>query len=275
MVYKVAVALPAVTALAIAFGCFTGPLSRTAHASGVYEDTAAEAAFLLAPHQNSLSSRIVRTNGDSKDASIFVLSGAYPLRSYLLVDFEQTYVTVSAPGNIKRGFGDLRLRARARLFHREGRALRLTSAFRTGSGSVRLFPYASQSMDLELGLSYTDTLEAIHFWGVFGGAMVKREPEQLVEAKKHENFGRLCAGITLPMTSGMGVNVGMTALLFRSGGGREIYMASLEYAFSESTRLVLAVHAEAGKREERISDLALSAGIRIFYPRAPEPSESF
>jgi hypothetical protein len=252
-----------VVVIVIVFGLC--PYFGAAYAVGVYRDAADEAAFLIVPHKRTLSSHITRTNDDDADASIYMLAVSYPLRSYLLVSLEQAYITLARSTDIRNGFGDLRLRARAQLFNRGGRAVRLTGLFRTGSGTIRLFPYSAQSADLDIGLSYVDTLETVHVWGELGGALVKRAPENLPAVDVHEDFGHFGVGMMLPVTANLNLSVGFTALGFRSGGARELYYSSVDYGYSDATRLIFAVHAEAGKEEERISDLSLSAGIRIFY----------
>jgi hypothetical protein len=128
-----------------------------------------------------------------------------------------------------------------------------------------VFPYASQSVDLDLGLSYVDSLGAVHFWGALGAALVERAPEGLLRATIHEDFGHVSAGFTLPLTGRFNLHAGFTALAYRSGGARELYFSSIEYGHSDATRLVFAVHAEGGKKEERISDLSIGAGIQIFH----------
>lgn len=262
---KGAVVKSAIIALVIVMVLGLCPWIGTAYAVGVYQDAADHAAFLIVPHKRAISSNITRTNDNDEDASVFTIAASYPLRSYLLVSLEQTYITLSRSTDIRNGFGDLRLRARARLFNRGGRAVRLAGIFRTGSGTRRLFPYSSQSVDLGLGLSYVDTLETVHVWGELGGALVYRAPENLIDADVHEDFGHVSAGTILPVTAKLNLSVGFTALVFRSGGARELYYSSVEYGHSDATRFIFAVHAEAGKEEERISDLSLSAGIRIFY----------
>jgi hypothetical protein len=108
-------------------------------------------------------------------------------------------------------------------------------------------------------------MEAVHLWGEAGVATVGRAPARPNPADIHEDFGHLGAGIMLPVTTRLSLSVGLTSLIFRSGGARELYYSSIELGYSETTRLMFAVHAEAGEEEERVSDLSLSAGIRIFY----------
>lgn len=249
----------------LAIGLGLSLLCGAVYAAGVYEDTAGETAFLYAPQKRAFFPRIVRTNENEKDASIFVLSSSFPLRPYLLVDLEQPFIALSSPGEIKNGFGDLKLRARARLYNRGGRAFRLTGSFRTGSGTRSLFPYSSQSADVGVGLSYVDTLETFNVWGAVGGVVVKRKPPNLLPPDVHDNYGQASAGLTLPVTPDLVLSAGLTVLLFRGGASREIYLCSVAAGLSKATSLIVAVHAEAGKREERVSDLAVTGGVRVFY----------
>jgi hypothetical protein len=236
-----------------------------ARAIGVYEDAVGHAGFLFGQHRAGIRCAAVRTNDDERDASIFLISGTYPLRDNLLIQVEQPFISLVGESDIESGFGDLYLRARLRLAGGTGRALQAVGGLRVGSGTRRLYPYSSQSFDFELAVGYVDTLEILHVWALAGGGMVKREPEGLDEEDRHENFARMGGGLALPFGSNLYLRLGASGLVFRSGRARELYFAQLQYRYSPPLEIRLSAHAEAGEPDERVSDLALSVAILTHF----------
>jgi len=143
--------------------------------------------------------------------------------------------------------------------------LHALGGLRVGTGSRGLYPYSSQSFDIELGVGYVDSLDILHVWGAIEGVAVKREPTGLDESDRHENFARANGGIALPFGSALQLRLGVSALVFRSGGAREVYFSQLQYRYSPSLEIRVSTHAEAGEPEERISDLAITAAIHAFF----------
>jgi hypothetical protein len=234
-------------------------------AAGVFVDVAGELAFLTAPQRRALSGRLVRSNGTETDAAIYVLDARFPLRSHALIELDLPYVVTTEESKLEYGLGDLSLRARARLYQSPKRILHVLCTFRTGSGSSRVFPYASQSNDLDFAIGYVDTLELFDLWASMGGAYVGRAPENQPEDERHGHFGHVGAGIGIRATSGLTVGLTMTAAFFEGGRSRELYLGTLDYRRSQWMTLTFSAHAESGKREERVSDSAVAAGIRVFY----------
>jgi hypothetical protein len=240
--------------------------SNPARAIGVYEDAVGHAGFLLAPHQPSLRSAFIRTAADdAREASMFVAAGAYPVRHNLLIQIEQPYIAIIGEPDIESGFGDTHVRARLRLYGGDGRALQMLGGLRIGSGSTIYYPYSSQSYDMELGFGYVDSLGTVTVWGLASGVAVKREPEGLPEASRHQNFARGNAGVAVALGSRLVARAGASALLFRSGSLRDIYFGQVEYRHSRGIALRASIHAEAGDEQERISDLAVTASILSFF----------
>lgn len=237
----------------------------SARAVGVYEDAAGEVDFLTAPQLASITARFVRTNGSDFDASLFILAGTVSVRPYLLVQLDQPYVSLSGPSDIASALGDLRLRVRARLSGGGGRALSAVGAFRTGSGTRRVYPYASQSVDYEFALGYVDTLDVVEMWATAGGAFVTRAPENLPSDEIHENFARVMAGLTLPAATRLRVSAGATVLYYASGGVRGLLLATIGYSRSRLLLLSLGFHAETGEARERVSNGAATASIHVFF----------
>ncbi len=238
---------------------------QPARAIGVYEDAVGHAGFLFGRHQSSVRAAFVRTDDDAADASIFVVSVTHPLRPNLLIQVEQPFISLIGPSGIESGFGDLHARARLRLAGGDGRVLHALGGLRVGTGTRLLYPYSSQSFDMELVVGYVDSLDILHVWGAIEGGVVKREPSGLDESDRHENFARANGGIAFPFGSALHLRLGVSGLLFRSGGAREVYFSQLQYRYSPSLEVRLSTHAEAGNPDERISDFALTAAIHAFF----------
>jgi hypothetical protein len=238
---------------------------REARAIGVYEDAVGQAGFLFAPHRGAIRAAAIRTNDSDLDASMFSVAASYPLRPNLLLQLEQPYITVIDPSDIESGFGDLHARARLHLLGGGGRVLHAIGGLRLGTGTRRLFPYASQSFDMELALGYVDTLDVLHIWAMAGGGVVKRLPNALSDPPLHEDFARMGGGLAFPFGSAFHLRLGISGVLFRSGGARELYFSQLQYRHSSSLELRASAHAEAGESVERVSDLALTLSVLAFF----------
>jgi hypothetical protein len=236
-----------------------------ARATGVYEDAVGLAGFVFAPHRGALRAAIIRTNDDHRDASVFAVAGRYPLRDNLLIQVDVPFVSLAVPSSIRTGFGDPCLRARLRVWGGDRRVLHALGGIRVGTGTTRVYPYASQSYDFDLAVGYVDTLEVLDLWAMVGGVVVKREPEGLEEDDRHENFARAGGGLGLPFGSAISLRLGANALLFRSGRVRELYFAQLQYRYSPSLELRVSTHAEAGEPAERVSDLAITAAVHTLF----------
>lgn len=253
-----------VAVLALGSCLAVSPIS--ARGAGVYEDAAGTAGFLLAPQRASAHSTLTRTNAAGLDASIFTLDATFPVRPWLLLQVEQPFIALSDSTDIETGFGDLAIRARARVAGGKGRALSLYAGWRTGSGTTRLFPYASQTFDLGLGLGYADTLAAaIDVWALATGVSVKRRLKGFPGASALADFARLNGGVGLHVGAGLTVRAGASGLFYRGGAARAIYFGELGLGPSPAIELRVGAHAEAGDRADRVSDSAIFASVSTYF----------
>lgn len=252
---------------AVAVAALTGvaTVPDNAHAVGVYEDAAGYVGFLFAPHRPALRAAVIRTNADPLDASMMAFAFTYPLRDHLLVGADVPFITVSEPGDMESRFGDLGLRARMRFAGGDGRAVHLLGGLRVGSGSSSLYPYSTQSYDVELGVGYVDSLGVLDLWASTSGVAVFRAPEELSDAQRHEDFARVDAGLAFPFGPVLALRLGATVLAFRSGAVRDLYLTQLQYRWSDALELRVSGHAEAGRSAERVSDVAITVGIHTFF----------
>ncbi|MFH1755991.1 MAG: hypothetical protein ABIA59_09835 [Candidatus Latescibacterota bacterium] len=220
---------------------------------------------MLSPRVHSVAASLARAEDDQRDAFLYSLYAAYPLQSTLLIQAEQSYITISSPEGIEGGFGDFQVRLRARLRSAPGRVLYAFSALRSGSGSRGVFPFASGSIDATFGFSVVDSLSLFSYWGTASTSFVWRAPEGSTETLAHDNFSTITAGITLPLHDAFNVRLFAAGYFLMSGASREILGAVISCRTSSYVNLYATVLAEGGEREERISDITAAAGARIFY----------
>ena len=233
--------------------------------AGLYEDFGESSSFILSSRVQSVSASFSRLEDDGRDASLYSLYATYPIKSALLLQAEQSYITVSSQRGIEGGFGDFRLRLRAKAFSTPGRALYLISALRSGSGSRRVYPFASGSIDVTLGFSVVDSLSLFNYWGEASATAVWRGPEGYDENTAHENYAVISAGISFPFNNTFDIRLFGTGYFLFSGPSREIYGVLASYRTSSFMSLFASLQAEGGKKEERVTDFAAVAGARIYY----------
>lgn len=238
---------------------------KTTIAAGVYVDVAGDVAFLTSTQAHALAGRIIRSDGSDADASLYVLDLAFTVRSYALLELDIPIVTKVEPNSVVTGIGDLVLRFRARVYQKPRRVFHVLSAFRAGNGTTDVYPFASQSLDLEVGIGYVDSLDYVHVWATAGGAFVARQPENIPEEDLHGGNGRVSAGLRFPFTARLSAGVGATALVYGSNRAREIYIVTVDYRRSQRLNFALAAHVEGGRSAERVGDTSLTAGLRVYY----------
>jgi len=236
------------------------------HAAGVYVDAAGVVAFLTAPQSKALTGRIARSNGEAADASLYFLDARFTARSSGLVEVNIPVISFLDSAEVVTGFGDVTIRGRVRLYQSPGRVLNALAAFRTGTGTTRVYPYSSRSVDLEAGLGYVDTLSVLQLWVLGSGAYVSKEPEDVPENELHGHFGRIGLGLNLPFAGeSLNVGLGVMAAFYEAGRSREILFTTFDYHRSQSLTINLFAHTEGGEREERVSEYAVGGGFRVFY----------
>jgi hypothetical protein len=240
-------------------------LPAKAACAGLYEDFGESSSFILSPRVQSVSASVARLDDEGRDAFLYSLFATYPIKSVLLLQAEQSYITFSSPGGIEGGFGDFRLQLRAKLLSEPGRALYLISALRSGSGSLRVFPFASGSIDATLGFSVVDSLALFHYWGSASASTVWRAPEGFDDHTEHGDYATIYAGISLPLLETVDVRFFGAGYFLISGPSRAIYGVLASFRTSSFVSIFASFQAEGGKEEERITDYTAVAGARIYY----------
>jgi hypothetical protein len=240
-------------------------LPGTADGAGLFEDFGESSSFILSPRFQSLAVSAARTESEGGDAFLYTLYASYAVKSAFLLQAEQSYVTISSPNGIRSGFGDFLARLRAGLYTGGARAVYFLSALRSGSGSRSIFPYASGSIDATAGFAYVDSLALFNYWGAAGATAVWRGPKAIDGNSVHDNYAVISAGVSFPLHDSFEVRVFGAGYFLTSGPIREIYGLLASYRASSFVSAFVSLQAEAGKEEERVTDAAVFAGVRIYY----------
>jgi len=238
--------------------------ARVILAAGLFVDAAGEVSFLLSAQNRALTGRLARSEGAGPDASLYLLDATFPVRSYALVELNIPFIAIEQK-DVERGLGDVTLRARTQLFAQPHRKLYLLSSLRTGSGTTRVYPYSSQSIDLEAGLGYVDTTGSFDLWVSATSAYVSKEPVSYPKEKLHGDFTRLGVGLGFNPRTSVRAGAGAMILFFGDERTRQLLLVSLEYYRSRWLVLNLTGHMENGENETRVGDYAITAGIRVNY----------
>jgi hypothetical protein len=235
-----------------------------ADSAGVYENAAAESAFLLAPDTISVRASLETTSGQSTDATVYRFYAAFPVRHTFLVAIEQPLVSVSTASRIESGMGDFTARLRARLSGGPRRAVLATAVLGTGTGEERFYPYATQSIDFSLSAAFTDSLGGLAVWALGGYAWAQRVPDAL--AAEHVDARRFSAGVSAPLGKRAALRAGVTYFDYiASDGHRELLFAGSSYAWTPKLRLLVEGQVETGPLDDRASDWGVTLGVSAWF----------
>jgi len=231
---------------------------------GLFSDAGTRSLFLVAPPERNVGGRVVRAKGSEADAAGFVLRAVHPVEFFLL-SAEISFWNLSDERGWKSDFGDLLLRARAPLAQSDRFHLYLVGSLRTGTGTKRLYPFSSGSVDVELGLAGSDTLSQLVVYGSLALTKVNRRPQGLERPRRHDDFVGLEGGTVVAPAERWSLFVGGRGEMLLDGGSREIYFTQVIYRASPSLRFRFSFEAEGGQASERAVDFALTGGIEVYY----------
>lgn len=242
-----------------------GAFSTEARSTGIFEDAVGRAGFLSSPWQPSIRARINVTDSDSTTASTVVFAANFRVTSWFLLQVEQPYITAQLDQEvIESGFGDLRLRGQFRLWHREHRRLAMEWELGTGTGTTRVFPYATQSLEFVAGLVWVDTLRVVEYWAEVAYETVNRRPDDIIIERVLIDFSRLSAGLALP-AGPVGLRLGSSFLFFQEGRTREVYFAQLTWDHRPHFRFFGSAQLEGGSSEDRVTDATAGVGMIVYF----------
>jgi len=251
--------------LLILSAIIAGAFGTEARSTGIYEDAVGRAGFLYAPFRSSAQARIAVTDAEETSASMVVIAADFVVTHWFLLEVEQPFVTASIGQEvIESDFGDLRFRGHFRLMGREHSRLTLSWELGTGTGSTRIFPYATQALEFVVGVAWVDTLQILEYWAEVGYEQVNRRPDDLIIERVLLDFGRVSAGLAVPIGP-VGLRLGTSILLFEDGENRDHYFAQLTFDRRPHFRFFGAAQIEGGRREDRVADATASVGMIVYF----------
>jgi len=236
-----------------------------AGAAGVYENAAAEPAFLLSPRRIALRADLDFSRRDPTEASIYRIGAAFPLRSAFMVGLEQPFVSVSDSSGIESGIGDLLLRASAAVHRGHGWSISLLAFLASGTGSDTYFPFSSQTLDVSLSLACADTVGAATLYATAGRTWVNRERSGVPEDERQTDNWRGSAGVRVDVGPHAVVRGGALYLDFNGDPHRAILYAGTGFDATASVSLGVDIQTEVGPASQRVSDWAATAGVTILF----------
>jgi len=239
-------------------------LPLKAGAAGVYENAAAEPAFLLSPRRVTLGADLDFSRNDPIEASIYRVGAVFPLRKAFMVGLEQTFVSVSDTSDIKSGIGDLTIRGSARTWGRSHRAVYLLGFLATGTTKQEYFPYSSKTLDISAQLAYADTLGDATLYTTIGRTWVNRSDEDRPVDVRHTDCWRGSAGAAI----GSGDVRGEGGVLYEytsDKAERLVWHGAVSVIASDAMVLRASVQFETGEEVQRVSDWAGSLGFTVRF----------
>ncbi len=257
--HRIGVAACVAAALAIVACAF-----HEAGAAGIYEDAPAESAFLLSPRQIVVRGTLEFTSGGA-EGSVYRLLAAFPVRSAFYVSVDQPFVALTDSSHIETGLGDLRLRARARLWGGGGRAVYLLGFLSAGTGNSRFFPYSSQTIDVNASAGYADSLGTLTVWAIAGFTWVSNYPDNQVIVAACTDYLRVSAGASLALGSKTAVGAGALVLSYEGDTRRDLLFATGTYQWTGALGLFADVQVETGPVGDRVNDWGAIGGVSVGF----------
>jgi len=239
-------------------------LPMKAGATGVYENAAAEPAFLLSPRRVTLGATLDFSSNEPIEAAVYRIGAGFPLRSAFMLGLEQTFVSVSDTSDIKSGIGDLTLRGSAHMWGRKHRSLFLLGYLNTGTSQKEFFPYSSKTLDVSTSLAYVDTLGNATVYATGGRTWVNRSDEERPVDTRHTDYWRGSAGVAI----GGGDVRGQGGTLYEytsDHAERWLWYGAASVITSDAIVLHASVQFETGKEPQRVSDWAGSLGFTVRF----------
>jgi hypothetical protein len=200
------------------------------------------------------------------DATMYRILASFPARSWFLFWVEMPLVSVSESDEIESGPGDLLLRARARVWGKDGRALALLATLGTGSGNLKYFPYSSQTLDVCTSVGFVDSVGAVQPFVVVGYEWMNRvDEDRYTSDTAPANFLRATAGTDFDLGSRTHLRGGAMFHWYDTAAKRTLLFAGGDYDWTPVLRLVAEGQVEVGPEAQRVGDWSLTAGLTVLF----------
>jgi len=232
---------------------------------GLHEDIGRLSFFLRSPRYRTIEGRTAFTEGGKTEAAVFAMGLQHPVRESFLIQADLSFATSRFADSLTTGSGDFRLRTKGEVWSGNERSLYFTSGFRLGVGELKVFPYASSSFDVELGMAYVDTLSSLTWWATGGGVIVAQVDAVLKENGLYGNYALAGGGIVFSVRRRLDLQAGAMGFAFREGGERLVAFSDLDFRYSPSVAANVLFQFEVGNEAVRPYDYAIVFGVRAAY----------
>jgi hypothetical protein len=237
-----------------------------ADAAGVYENAATESALLVSPQRIMARATVELGSSPGLDATMYRVLGAFPARSWFLFWVEMPFVSVTESDEIESGPGDLLLRARARLWGKDGRALSLLGTVGTGTGNIAYFPYSSQTLDVCASVGFVDSVGGVQPFLIAGYEWMNRvDEERYTSDTAPANFLRATAGSDFDLGARAHLRGGAMFHWYDTRAKRTLLFAGLSHDWRPTLRLVAEGQVEVGPEAQRVGDWSATAGLAVLF----------
>lgn len=237
-----------------------------ADAAGVYENAATESALLVSSQRIVVRGTVEIGSSPGLDATLYRLLAAFPARSWFLFWVEMPLVSVSDSDGIESGPGDFILRARARTWGSNGRAVSLLATIGTGTGNRRFFPYSSQTLDIDTSVGFVDSIGAVQPFAIVGYEWVNRVDEtRYTDDTAPASHLRATAGTDLKLNTKSNLRGGVMFHWYDTGAERTLIFAGGSYDWTPMFRLLAEGQVETGPEAQRVGDWSLTAGLTVLF----------
>jgi hypothetical protein len=243
--------------------------AQSLSAAGVYEDYNRFTSFLAAPQEFSLEGWASRVDASETKAAVYTAGGSLPFKS-LLFRLEFPYVSRISPTDIRNDFGDPRFRLRLRAWSGATRALYVLSGVRMGaspflSPDVNLYPYATGSVDIGLGVAYVDTVASVTWWTSASATHATRIDDTLSVSGSYGDYAEATAGIAVSVTERIRVQIGVVGSFPKGASSRQIYIGSVDAIYSGVVTFFVSAQMEGGPTADRVFDHSIGVGTRMRF----------
>lgn len=235
-----------------------------AGAAGIYENAAAEPAFLLSPRRITLSADLDFASKDPTEASIYRIGATFPLRKFFTVGLEQNFVSVSDDDDVESGVGDLTIRADARVWGKNQRSVLLLGYLAGGTTKQEFFPYSTTTLDFSTSVAYVDTLGNVTAYAIAGRTFVNRNDSERPVDVAHTDNWRFSGGAAV---GGGDVRTQLGTIYTYTGDRTERWMWYGQVSVIASDELVVraGIQFETGEETQRVSDWSANAGFTVRF----------
>jgi hypothetical protein len=235
-----------------------------AGAAGIYENAAAEPAFLLSPRRITLSADLDFARKDPTEAAIYRIGATFPLRTVFAIGLEQNFVSVSDDDDIESGVGDLTIRADARVWGRNQRSIVLLGYLAGGTTKQEFFPYSTKTLDVSTSLAYVDTLGNATAYAIAGKTFVNRKEGERPVDVRHDDNWRFSAGAAIG-GGDVRVQTGTIYTYTVDRAERWMWYGAVSVIASDELVVRAGIQFETGEETQRVSDWSANAGLTVRF----------